>query len=88
MIHTNIEPREHFVKTIKKTAKHPKLKVEIYLYDTPIANTGTQSIFSIISIREEDGKRYGIFCYEAILSEKEVEEAFKNIIADPTKFKN
>lgn len=88
MINNNIKPVERFVKFIEKSKSHNKLKVEIKLYDQPVYITAGHSIFSTIEITEEDGSRYGVLSYESILTEKEVEEAFKNILADPTKFKN
>ena len=90
MIDNNIKPVERFVKFIvaAEVDAFPNLKVEIKIYDEPVGTADVASIFSTIEILEEDGSRYGILCYEAILTEKEVEEAFRNILADPTKFKN
>lgn len=88
MINDKVKPQERFVKFVEATDKTPHLKIEIKLYSEPVVMTATHTIYTIASITEDDGKRWGELLYQAILTENQVEELFTNIIADPTKFKN
>lgn len=88
MINPNIKPIEQFIKFINPCDRHGKLEIRISIYDQPVAITGNHSVFSTIVITEDDAKSFAMLMYEAILTEKEVKEAFTNIMADPMKFKN
>jgi len=88
MINQTIKPQERFVKFVEPTETTPKLKVEVKIFNEPVAMTDVRTIYSVASITEDDGTKWGELLYQAILTEKEVEELFTNITADPSKFKN
>jgi len=88
MIKSNLTPTEKFIKFIEPNAEHPKLRIEIKIYDEPVATTANASIHTTVEILEEDNNLlFGILLYEAIFTESEVEVQFKEIIANPMKFK-
>lgn len=87
MLKNHTKPRERFVKFIEPSNLHKKLKIEIRIYDEAAITTDKHHIHSIVTITEDD-REFGILMYEAILNEREVEEQFSSIIADPMKFKN
>lgn len=87
MLKPNLKPKEQFIKFTEPATMHGRLKIHIKIYDEPVMSTDHQDIFSTIEILEEDDSRFGFLACEAILKESEVKEAFRNIIADPMKFK-
>lgn len=88
MLNLNLKPAVRYVKFVESGKNHGKLEISVKIYDEPVAQTGNHTIFSLAEILEEDKSQFGIYMYEAVLNESEVNELFANIIADPMKFKN
>lgn len=87
MIKSTLKPQERFIKFIEKSKEHPKLRVEIKIYNEPVASTKGVSIFSTVEILEEDDDLFGVRLFGTILTETEVEDLFKDIIAHPMTYK-
>jgi len=90
MIKQNLTPTTKFVDYIKESKTHGVLRIIISVYDEPIASTDEVDIHSVIDIREEKDGEYFAFGHELYptkLSDENIKEAFKNIKANPEKFR-